>query len=76
MIDDFFVIEEDKSVYVPENGLNGMDISFFLNNSKNPNLKIVGDGKKTAVSFVSAKKIKKGEELTVSYATFDEKYKK
>ena len=74
MVDGFFVIEKDKTVYIPEEGLNGMDISFFLNNSKNPNLKIVGDGKKTATSFITAQKIKKGEELTVSYATFDEKY--
>ena len=33
MIDSFFVIEKDKTVYIPEDGLNGMDISFFLNNS-------------------------------------------
>ncbi len=74
MLDDFFVIENDKSVYIPEKGLNSIDVSFFLNNSKNSNLKIVGDGKTQAVSFVTSRKIKKGEELTVSYATFDEKY--
>ena len=76
MIDDFFVIEQDKTVYVPEKGLNGMDISFFLNDSKKPNLKIVGDGKTDALFFVASRKILKGEELTVSYATFDEKYNK
>ena len=74
MIDDFFVIEKDNTVYVPEIGLNGMDVSFFVNNSKNPNLKIKGDGEKVPISFVTARKIKKGEELTVSYATYDEKY--
>ncbi|MEI7425106.1 MAG: SET domain-containing protein [Candidatus Staskawiczbacteria bacterium] len=74
MIDDFFVIEDNSNVYIPEIGLNGIDISFFLNNSKNPNLKIVGDGKDEAVFFKTAKNIKKGEELTVSYATYDKKY--
>ncbi len=76
MIDDFLTIEENDIIYVPKKGLNGMDISFFLNNSKNSNLKIVGDGKDWALSFITARKIEKGEELTVSYATFDKKYKK
>ena len=75
LIDDFFVIEKDNTVYIPETGLNGIDISFFVNNSKNPNLKIVEDGKNEALNFKAIKKIKNGEELTVSYATYDEKYK-
>lgn len=74
MIDDFFVIEKDETVYIPNTGLDELDISFFLNNSKKPNVKIVGDGKDDAVFFRTIRKIKKGEELTVSYATYDEKY--
>jgi SET domain-containing protein len=74
LIDDFFVIEKDNTVYIPETGLNGVDISFFVNNSKNPNLKIVEDGKTEALNFKTIKKVSKGEELTVSYATYDEKY--
>jgi len=74
LVDDFFVIEKDQTVYIPETGLNGIDISFFVNNSKNPNLKIVEDGKTEALNFKTIKPIKKGEELTVSYATYDEKY--
>lgn len=73
MIDDFFVIEKDQSVYIPKDGLNGMDISFFLNNSKKPNLKIKYD-KESVTQFVTLRKIKKGEELTVSYKTYDYKY--
>ncbi len=81
LVDDFFVIEypsghkQDGSVYIPETGLNGIDVSFFVNNSKNPNLKIVGDGKYEALIFKTLRKIKKGEELKVSYATYDDKYK-
>lgn len=74
MVDDFFVIEEDGSVYIPQGGLNDMDISFFVNHKKNPNLKIVGNGKEEALFFKTTRKIKKGEELTVSYATYDTKY--
>ena len=51
-----------------------MDISFFLNNSKKPNVKVVGDGKESALNFVTIRKIIKGEELLVSYADYDEKY--
>lgn len=75
LIDDFFVIEKDGTVYIPETGLNGIDISFFVNNSKNPNLKIVGSGKDEALAFKTSRPVKKGEELTVSYATYDEKFK-
>jgi SET domain-containing protein len=71
LIDSFFVIEKDGSVYIPNCGLSGMDMSYFLNNSKKPNMKTINDGE----SFVALRKIKKGEELTVSYATYDEKYK-
>ena len=75
LIDDFFVIEKNHTVYVPETGLNGIDISFFVNNSKNPNLKIAGNGENEALVFKTIRKIKKGEELTVSYSTYDEKYR-
>jgi len=74
MIDNFFVIEKDGSVYIPKDGLNGIDISFFVNNSKKPNLKIVGNGKESVTQFITLRKIKKGEELTVSYGTYDYKY--
>ncbi len=75
MIDDFFVIEKNGFVDIPENGLNGIDISFFLNNFKNPNLKIVYKKNEDSASFITTKKIKKGEELTIQYSTYDEKYK-
>jgi len=74
LVDDFCVIEKDNTVYIPETGLNGIDISFFVNNSKKPNLKIIEDGKNEALNFKTIKPIKKGEELTVSYATYDNKY--
>jgi SET domain-containing protein len=71
LIDSFFVIHKDGSVEISDSGLNGMDISYFLNNSDKPNIKTVDDGE----NFVTLRKIKKGEELSVSYATYDEKFK-
>jgi hypothetical protein len=72
MVDDFFVIEKNKTVLIPEHALNNMDISFFVNNSKKPNMKTIDGG----FTFVTLRKIKQGEELTVAYETYDYKYKK
>ncbi len=71
MIGDFFAMNKKGEFEIPEYGLNGIDISFFLNMSDNPNVKTVDDG----TNFKTLKKIKKGEELTVSYAEYDERYK-
>src|SRR3989338_205974 len=72
MIDDFFVIEQDGTVLILEHGLNNLNISFFVNNSDAPNLYTPDEG----FTFITLRNIKKDEELTVSYATYDEKYKK
>lgn len=66
MINDFFFLNDDGMISVPEYGLNGMDISFFLNESKTPNVKTIDGG----MHFVAARKIKKGEELTSYYQTY------
>jgi len=70
MIDDYFVIEKDETINIPEYGLNGMDMSFFVNHSDTPNL-VTHEGR----YFLTARKIKKGEELTVGYDAYDHKYK-
>ena len=71
MIDDFYVIKKDGKVWVNEGGLNEMNISFFSNNNpKSFNLKTVDDGD----TFITIRKIKKGEELTIDYSTYDHKY--
>ncbi|MBI5797518.1 SET domain-containing protein [Candidatus Woesearchaeota archaeon] len=69
MINDFLVIEKNNTVMIPEYGMNGMDISFFLNHSRKPNMK-TADGN----IFLTLRKIKKGEEVTVNYGTYDYKY--
>lgn len=71
MIDDFFCMDKGNIVFIPEHGLNGMDISFFMNHSEKPNLKTIDEG----FTFTTLKNIKKGEELTVSYRTYDYRYK-
>jgi len=72
MITDFYVADKNEKIWIPECALNGMDISFFVNNSESPNLKTIDGG----LTFVTLRKIKKGEELTIAYKTYDYKYKK
>lgn len=74
MVDDFFVIEKDGTIYLPEDGLSGIDVSFFPNHSKKPNLKISWDKETDVLFFKTLRKIKKGEELTADYSTYDYKY--
>ncbi|MDP2593749.1 MAG: hypothetical protein Q8P36_00185 [bacterium] len=71
LLEHFFAGNNDGTVYISDSGLNGMDISYFQNNSEKPNTRTIDGGE----HFVTLRKIKKGEELTVSYATFDDTYK-
>jgi len=70
MISDFFAMDKNNNFFIPECGLNCIDISFFLNTSKKPNIKTIDEG----INFISLREIKKGEELTVSYADYDNRY--
>lgn len=66
-VKDFF-IKEGNVFYVPDFGLNGLDISFYTNHSKEPNMIAKNGGE----YFIAKRNIKAGEELTVDYNTYDE----
>lgn len=72
MIEDFFVRENDNTIFIPKVGLDGIDISFFVNNSAKPNVRALDTD---VTTFIARRKIKKGEELSVSYKTYDRWYK-
>jgi len=69
MIDDFFH-PLDGIYYVPHDGLNSMDISFFLNHSETPNIKWIDNNKCDYGIFKAIKNIKTGEELTIDYRKY------
>ncbi len=66
MVLDFFS-QEKGSVLIPDIGVNAIDISFFMNHSTNPN---VAYDKRD--DFITKRRIKKGEELTVDYKSFSD----
>lgn len=60
----------DGKLYLYKGGMNGIDISFFLNHSEKPNVAATPDGE----SFVAVRKIKKGEELVSDHRTYSENF--
>jgi len=68
MVRDFFVVWKGK-LYLPNFSLNEIDISFFINHSKKPN---VID--KNGEEFFALRDIKKGEELTADYRGYCDKH--
>ncbi|KKU11345.1 MAG: hypothetical protein UX17_C0081G0003 [Parcubacteria group bacterium GW2011_GWC2_45_7] len=69
MVADFFTYEGSK-VWIPEHGLNGMNISFFANTSKKPNLRPKED-KNGINDLYTVRCVKAGEELTVDYRDYE-----
>lgn len=57
-----FLISEGTKVFIPSFGLNGIDISFFINHSNSPTIFVDKKG-----IFRAMKDIHKGEELTYDY---------
>ena len=53
--------------YIPSHGLNGNDISFYMNHSRKPNIWSKGGDEK----FSTLRWIKRGEELFLDYRIYD-----
>lgn len=67
LVDDVSPMHGGK-LYLYRAGLNAIDISFFLNHAKKPNVAT----KKNSGSFFAGRNIKKGEELLADYADYSE----
>lgn len=72
MINDFGIQTGNERtgyfMWMPRAGFNNLTICYFLNHSKRPNMATNNHGD----SFYTLRKIKKGEELSVDYETYDE----
>lgn len=71
LADDMYSVEGGK-LYLYKGGMNGIDISFFLNHSEKPNLA----ARKGGEAFMAVRKIKKGEELFSDHRTYSNNFVK
>lgn len=67
LVKDFCPFESGK-FWFPDYGLMQIDVSYYLNHSKNPNTVASAKGE----YFIASRDIKEDEELTVDYDTYDE----
>ncbi len=67
MVRDFCALQ-DGVYFVPTYGIDAIDKSYFLNHSTSPNMETLDNGE----TFVAARDIKKGEELTANYELYHE----
>jgi SET domain-containing protein len=65
-----FCYHDSKKYSLPSIGLNAMNLAFYMNHSKKPNVRYQKNG-----DIVALKKIKTGEELFFDYDdAFDDKH--
>lgn len=65
MVRDFCALQ-DGTYFVPDYGIDAIDKSYFLNHSGKPNMVTLDKGE----TFVTARLVKKGEELTADYGQY------
>ena len=59
---------DNKDYFVSRYGMNNLDVSYFINHSKKPNVGV----KRGTENFCALRDIKVGEELTADYCDFSE----
>ena len=69
LIKDFISPEDNGSYYVPHNGMNGLDVSFYMNHSNDNNISM-HETSDDFVQFYANRNIRKGEELFINYDEF------
>lgn len=62
-----FLVYEDGYYWYSDRGIQGIDISYFLNHSKKPNMTADMLGE----NFYTTRLVKAGEEIVVDYDTYD-----
>lgn len=67
LVRDFCALQ-DGTYFVPDYGIDAIDKSYFLNHSNTPNMVTRDKGE----VFVTARAVKKGEELTANYEQYHE----
>ncbi len=71
ILTDFFGDKKSNNYDVYAYGPNYINISFYLNHSDNPNIDVIEDTESNYYSFITNRKIKKGEELFINYNKYN-----
>jgi hypothetical protein len=66
LIQALFVPTTEGKLYIPTCGLNVIYLDSYINHSPHPNLRT-----KDGVRFITTRRIREGEEMTVDYRTYD-----
>lgn len=61
-------VAEDGILHFPDHSLNDVNISYYVNHSREPNMFAVESN--DALIFLTSRAIQKGEELLVDYTTY------
>jgi hypothetical protein len=67
IIEDFYVKEKDGSIFINEHAFCESSMQIYINHSNNPTMETFDNGE----TFITKRTVKKGEELTVDYKTFE-----
>ena len=70
LVKDFIQKNSEDKYAIPENGMNSLDITFYMNHSKTPNIEIVFDKSYKYTTYKTLRRIKTGEELTIDYRVY------
>jgi len=70
MLDDFLGLDDDGYYDIPSEGMNTLDVSFYMNFSEKPNIDIVNSKNCNFAIFRTNRVIKKGEELLINYNNY------
>jgi hypothetical protein len=69
-----FISPDDKFMYcIPYFGFNSLNITFYLNHSKNPNLDVVSDSCEY-LGFITNKNLAPNQELFINYSNYNENF--
>jgi len=72
ILTDFFGDKKIDDYDVYAYGPNYINISFYMNHSDKPNIDVIEDTESNYYSFITNRKIKKGEELFINYNKYSE----
>jgi len=72
ILTDFFGDKKRDNFDTYAYGPNYINISFYMNHSDKPNIDVIEDTKNNYFTFITNRKIKKGEELFINYNEYSE----